>query len=117
MTLHRIDHPAALDRRSPAAPFRIAVDPRLRRLAETILARYGLLVGFLVAWQVSSRTGLLNPAVFPPLDTIAAALWQGLVGGALLDDIAISCSAPASPSPARSSSRSRSGSSWVTCGR
>lgn len=90
MTLHRIDHPAALDRRSPAAPFRIAVDPRLRRLAETILARYGLLVGFLVAWQVSSRTGLLNPAVFPPLDTIAAALWQGLVGGALLDDIAIS---------------------------
>ena len=34
--------------------------------------------------------GWLNPAVFPPLDVIGAALWKGLASGALLDDIAIS---------------------------
>ena len=41
-------------------------------------------------WQVASSPGWINPAVFPPLDAIVAALWNGLVGGALLDDIAIS---------------------------
>ena len=34
--------------------------------------------------------GWVNPAVFPPLDSIATALWKGLASGALLDDIAIS---------------------------
>lgn len=58
----------------------------LTRLA----SRYGLLVGFLAFWQVASEVGWLNPAVFPPLDTIFAALWRGLAGGFLLDDIAIS---------------------------
>src|SRR5690606_34963872 len=32
----------------------------------------------------------LNPAVFPPLDRVAQALWGGITSGALLDDIAIS---------------------------
>lgn len=52
--------------------------------------RYGVLIAFLVFWQVASKTGWLNAAVFPPLDTIVIALWNGLVGGFLLDDIAIS---------------------------
>ena len=38
----------------------------------------------------SSSAGWVNPAVFPPIDAIVAALWKGIAGGALLDDIAIS---------------------------
>ena len=48
------------------------------------------LLGFLALWQLSSSAGWINPAVFPPLDAILAALWKGVVGGALLGDIAIS---------------------------
>lgn len=55
-----------------------------------ILSRYGLVIGFLVAWQVSTTFGWLNPSVFPPLDQIIAALWKGISTGALVDDIAIS---------------------------
>lgn len=54
------------------------------------LQRYGLLIGFLAFWQVGSNLGWINPTVFPPLDKIIAATWTGIVGGALLDDIAIS---------------------------
>ncbi|WP_028716169.1 ABC transporter permease [Paracoccus sp. J39] len=54
------------------------------------LSRYGLVLVFLVLWQLSSTLGWISPAVFPPLDRIAAALWQGLASGALVDDIAIS---------------------------
>lgn len=53
-------------------------------------ARYGVLIGFLALWQVSSLVGWSNPAVFPSLDAILSALWKGIAGGDLLDDIAIS---------------------------
>ena len=49
-----------------------------------------MLLGFLALWQFASSSGWNNPAVFPPIDTIVAALWKGIAGGALLDDIAIS---------------------------
>lgn len=58
--------------------------------ARTGLRRFGLLAGFLALWQVGSTLGWINATVFPPLDAILAALWQGLAGGALLDHIAIS---------------------------
>ena len=54
------------------------------------VARYGLVLAFLALWQISSTRGWVNPSVFPPLDVIVAALWEGLSSGALLDDIAIS---------------------------
>ena len=54
------------------------------------LRRYGVLAGFLVVWQIGSTQAWINPTVFPPLDAILSALWQGLTSGALLDDIAIS---------------------------
>jgi sulfonate transport system permease protein len=63
---------------------------RSRQAAGRFLSRYGVLLGFLGLWQVSSNAGWVNPAVVPPIDTIIAALWKGIVGGALLDDIAIS---------------------------
>ncbi|MGD9480906.1 ABC transporter permease [Shinella sp. G-2] len=53
-------------------------------------ARYGLVLAFLALWQISSTRGWVNPAVFPPLDVIVAALWDSLSSGALVDDIAIS---------------------------
>ena len=77
-------------------PFQAATSPAaaIRRRtgvgARGFAARWGLLIGFVMLWQVSSTRGWVNPAVFPPLDTIAAALWKGLASGALLDDIAIS---------------------------
>ncbi len=54
------------------------------------LSRYGLLLGFLALWQVGAVRGWFNATVFPPLDLIFAALWDGLASGALVDDIAIS---------------------------
>lgn len=65
----------------------------LRRAAasgQAVLSRYGLLVGFLVLWQVSATAGWVNASVFPPLDGIAAAVWKALAAGRLVGDIAIS---------------------------
>jgi sulfonate transport system permease protein len=53
-------------------------------------SRYGLLVGFLVLWQIAPALGWSNPAVLPPLDQIVVALFNGVFGGPLLGDIAIS---------------------------
>jgi len=60
------------------------------RYVAPFFSRYGLVLAFLAAWQISSTQGWINPAVFPRLDIIVAALWKGIVGGALIDDIAIS---------------------------
>lgn len=64
--------------------------PRVTGLLAPVLSRYGLVLGFLLLWQVSSGLGWVNPSVFPPLDTILAALWKGISSGALVDDIGIS---------------------------
>ncbi|ATG47810.1 ABC transporter permease [Celeribacter ethanolicus] len=64
--------------------------PGLRPILGRLVADYGLLAAFFASWQVASSTGWLNPAVFPPLDRVAAALWTGITSGALIDDIAIS---------------------------
>lgn len=58
--------------------------------ATVALHRFGLVAAFLAFWQVGATLGWINPTVFPPLDRIIGATWNGLVGGALLDDIAIS---------------------------
>jgi sulfonate transport system permease protein len=63
---------------------------RFRALLSPIVSRYGLLLSFLALWQAASTRGWVNPAVFPPLDVILAALWNGFASGALLDDVAIS---------------------------
>ena len=85
------DRAAGRPRREAADP--ISAPRRLRRggqAAGRFLSRYGVLLGFLALWQVRAAPGWINPAVFPPIDTIVAALWNGIAGGALLDDIAIS---------------------------
>ncbi|WP_395542446.1 ABC transporter permease [Neotabrizicola sp. sgz301269] len=74
------------------------IDTRILRQAQQrviaratrLLRRYGLLAAFLAVWQVGSTQGWINPTVFPPLDQILVALWQGIAGGALVDDIGIS---------------------------
>ncbi len=81
-------HPALLDYRGEKrAPLAIQA---INRYIRPFLSRYALVLGFLAAWQISSAQGWINPAVFPRLDVIVAALWKGIVGGALIDDIAIS---------------------------
>lgn len=78
--------------------FRIADRPNwsqaLARLATgasgQIFSRYGLLLAFLVLWHISPSLGWTDPAVLPPLDQILAALWNGVAGGPLVGDIAIS---------------------------
>lgn len=83
MSLQSLDSPL-----TPTLPQGLLA--RSRQLLRAGLARYGLLLGFLVLWQAGSRAGWINPTVFPPLDLILGALWQGLASGALIDDIAIS---------------------------
>jgi sulfonate transport system permease protein len=63
---------------------------RAGRTGQALFARYGLLVGFLVFWQVAASVGWVNASIFPRLDTIAIALWNGISSGFLVDDIAIS---------------------------
>jgi sulfonate transport system permease protein len=67
-----------------------AVGQIIRGLIGPFLSRYGLVLSFLAAWQISSVYGWINPAVFPPLDAIVGALWKGISSGALIDDIGIS---------------------------
>jgi sulfonate transport system permease protein len=84
MTLHALDSP-------PSQPLPVpAVLRRVRAAAGATASRWGLLLGFLVLWQVSSVQGWVSPSVLPRLDIIAGALWQGIAGGALLDDVVIS---------------------------
>lgn len=84
MSLQSLDTPAI------PHPSGITLLRRGGALGRALLSRYGVLLGFLILWQVASTRGWVNPAVFPPLDAIVAALWKGISGGALLDDIAIS---------------------------
>ncbi len=63
---------------------------KVTEAAIRFISRYGVLLVFLAIWQIASERGWINPAVFPPLGTIIAALWDGIIGGSLLDDIAIS---------------------------
>jgi sulfonate transport system permease protein len=90
MSLQHIERPTVLTAESGGTWLGTESLHRGRRIAARFLSRYGVLLGFLVLWQVSSSIRWVNPAVFPPLDAILAALWKGLTGGALLDDIAIS---------------------------
>ncbi|MGY9047767.1 ABC transporter permease [Puniceibacterium antarcticum] len=64
--------------------------PRILSAARSGLADYGLLIAFFAGWQIASSVEWLNPAVFPPLDRVAYALYLGISSGALIDDIAIS---------------------------
>jgi sulfonate transport system permease protein len=59
-------------------------------LVRTLATRYGALAAFLALWQASSMLGWVSPAILPGIDKVATALWNGLVGGALDADIAIS---------------------------
>jgi sulfonate transport system permease protein len=82
MTLHILRAPP-----SRAAP---AWGPWARSAGGAALSRWGAVLGFLALWHLSSTQGWVSPSVLPPLDAIAAALWRGVVGGTLLDDLAIS---------------------------
>jgi len=63
---------------------------RLKALFLSLLARYGALAAFLALWQISSALGWVSPAILPGIDKVAVALWNGLIGGALDADVAIS---------------------------
>jgi sulfonate transport system permease protein len=88
MTFQSIDS-ASPPRSVEAAPGAAALR-RARDIGQTALSRYGVVVGFLLLWQVSATMAWVNPAIFPPLDQIIAALWKALSSGRLLGDIAIS---------------------------
>ena len=84
-----------------------------RRIAP-FLSRYGLLIGFLVLWQVSPALGWVNPAVFPPLDADRRGALEGDLRRARCSTTSRSaCSAPASLSSRRWRSAFRSACSWA----
>jgi sulfonate transport system permease protein len=60
--------------------------PQMRNL----LSRYGLLIAFVVFWQIAPSLKWTNPAVLPPLDKIIVALWKGITVGTFSADILIS---------------------------
>ncbi|MFG1480015.1 ABC transporter permease [Xanthobacter sp. V4C-4] len=90
MSLQNLDAtlPIGLDRREKAfgASLRRAAPQAVGRF----LARYGLLLSFLLLWHVASTLRWVNPSVFPPLDVIASAFWRGLTKGTLAADLGIS---------------------------
>jgi sulfonate transport system permease protein len=90
MSLQHVERSVAFGPGSGGPGFSSDVVRQAGRLSANFLSRYGVLLGFLALWQLASSAGWINPAVFPPLDAILAALWKGVVGGALLGDIAIS---------------------------
>jgi NitT/TauT family transport system permease protein len=45
---------------------------------------------FLLAWQIASGSGYVNPLLFPPPTKVAAALWDELIKGTLLLDLSMS---------------------------
>ncbi len=63
---------------------------RAATIGGTALSRYGVVLGFLILWQVSASLGWVNAAIFPALDTIVVALAKALASGQLVGDIAIS---------------------------
>ena len=87
MSIENLNSTLGADLRLPGRPHALA---QASAFLSPILARYGLVLGFLALWQISSTQGWVNPSVFPPLDVIVAALWRSLASGALVDDIAIS---------------------------
>ena len=94
MTLQQIERPTILGQQGGPG-FRTglggsSLSRQASAIVSTFLSRYGVLFSFLALWQVASGAGWVNPAVFPAPDAIVAALWDGITGGALLDDIAIS---------------------------
>lgn len=87
MTFQSLDTSPAV---SVKAPLGAAVLRRGAAVGTAGLRRYGLLLGFLALWQIGSTAGWINPTVFPPLDKIIGATLAGVLGGGLIDDIAIS---------------------------
>lgn len=88
---------SSIELRSPARPYPEGLGARTSKIlvstagaAVHFAARYGLLIAFLALWQVASTQKWVSPAVFPPLDVIAASLQRGLTAGTLPGDIAIS---------------------------
>lgn len=89
MSLQELDRSIVHDGGSVSAK----ADESLRRSGTAAggwLSRYGLLIAVLALWQAASTAGWINPAVFPSVGAILSALWTGISGGALLDDIAVS---------------------------
>lgn len=90
MSVQQIEKWAPINAGLAAGIRRTDAGQAARAVASGFVSRYGLLLGFIALWQVASSQGWINPSVFPPVDTILAALWNGISSGALIDDIAIS---------------------------
>ncbi|TIM40122.1 MAG: ABC transporter permease [Mesorhizobium sp.] len=90
MSLQHIEQRATIDAHGGRTGLGADFPRPANRTVIRFLSRYGILIAFLAIWQVSSSAGWVNAAVLPPVDTIVSALWNGLAGGTLLGDIAIS---------------------------
>lgn len=82
--------PAALrpKRMTDLKSARMASAARARRL-NTVVGFVSLPL-FLLAWEVISRSGIVNEILFPPPTVVGVALWEWLISGDLLTDLAAS---------------------------
>jgi len=88
MTLQNVDHTAAVLNGGGTVVSRAG--RLLTNAGGRLLSRYGVLVGFVLLWQLASVNHWVNASIFPPLNKIADAFWSGMTQGALLADIGIS---------------------------
>jgi NitT/TauT family transport system permease protein len=58
--------------------------------AGRLLWRYGVILVFLLTWQLAADFKVVDPSMIPPFTKVVAALVQGFVGGGLLPDLEIS---------------------------
>lgn len=52
--------------------------------------RYSAVLAFLIAWQLSSEFGLVDPSIIPSFTTVIAAMIEGFIDGTLLSNMLVS---------------------------
>ncbi|MGD9805599.1 MAG: ABC transporter permease [Hyphomicrobiaceae bacterium] len=90
MSLQHVDQSILVDREVSASGAGAHLIRRTWQIAVDLVPRYGVILAILAIWQLSGQFGWINKAVFPPPDAVLTALWDGMIGGVLLDDMAIS---------------------------
>ena len=60
------------------------------RAGGRFLWSYGAILTFVLAWQLLSQFGMVDPSVIPPFSKVVVALVHGFVDGGLLDNMLIS---------------------------
>jgi sulfonate transport system permease protein len=73
-----------------AVPRPIGAGATFGRAIGQWVRRYSAVLAFLVAWQLSSEFGLVDPSIIPPFTTVLATMVTGFIDGTLLSNVLVS---------------------------